>query len=448
MTGRGVVPILWMATGGGCARPEPPPPVVPPPTVRERLGEWPFLVPIDAPATVALVGGGELRADPATCGGCHPDHLAEWAGSTHARAIRDPQLFAELTKPTQPRWLCLNCHIPTRPQRAEEIRPDTRFAEGASLVRLDTGAEAGFDPARVPEGIGCATCHVRRGEDGAGLVVGPRGSGRAPHAVVADRAALDGVCVSCHSPGPARISATFVCWFETADELAAGPDAGRPCVSCHMPETERPAAAGGPAVALRRHWWTGGGVPKDQASRAALLERGYTPGVDVALEPGPPLRVVLTNTRGGHVVPTADPERHLLVTATVTAPDGTVRATDATRLGQTWDWGDEATGRPARRLADERLAPGEVRTVTPRVEGAPGDTLTVEVAHVRVSPETVGWLAAQIPDDGLLALWPEAGAAVARIPTDYPLRTTFFRATGPWGGPLAPVPLAALVTEP
>lgn len=421
--------LLWAA----CARPpdaQPTttPPTGPPPTVAERLGEWPFLLPIDAPPTVALVAGGEVPTDVATCGACHPDHRAEWAGSTHAFAMRDAQFLAELAKPGQPRWLCLNCHIPTRPQRAEQIRADTRFAEPGSLARLEVVPEPAFDPARVEEGVSCATCHVRRGEDGLGHVVGPRGSGRAPHRVVADRAALDGVCVRCHSPGPARISATFTCWFETADELAAGPSAGAACVDCHMPTTTRTAAVGGPPLELRRHWWTGGGVPKRPQAAAELVARGYTPGVDVAVDPGPPLRLTLTNTRAGHLVPTADPERHLLVEARVVGADGRVRATHTARLGQTWDWGDEATQRPARRLTDDRIRPGEARTLELPLAPGPGEHVELEVAHVKVAEATVPHLAAAALDAELLALWPEAADHVAAIPETYPRRLVFFRA--------------------
>jgi hypothetical protein len=438
----------WLA----CARPNGEVPVAPPPaqTVAERFGDWPFLSAIDAPRTLALTGGGELSTDAATCGGCHPEHHAEWAGSTHARAMRDLQYVAELAKPDQPRWLCLNCHIPTRPQRETVVDGSSRFAVPGDVARLVPAPEPSFDPARVAEGVGCATCHVRRGPDGRGLVVGPRGSGRAPHAVVADRASLDGICERCHSPGPARLTPTFTCWFETREEIEAGPDAGKSCPECHMPEMERPAAAGGPVVTLRRHWWTGGGVPKTKADLAALADRGYTPAVDVEVDPGPPVRVTLTQARGGHRVPTADPERHLRVTVRVVGADGRVVAEDAVRIGQTWDWGDAATGRPARRLSDDRLLPGESRRLFSPVlgTGAPGERLVVEVAHVRVSEATVPHLAAAVLDDELRRLWPEAEALLPAFAEHYPLETTFFREEIPLdGGPRTRAALPDLLRE-
>ncbi len=437
----------WLA----CARPVETPTVPPAtPTVAERLGDWPFLSAIDAPPTIALTAGGELPTDAATCGSCHPEHHAEWAGSTHAAAMRDLQYLSELTKDGQPRWLCLNCHIPTRPQRATRVAPDSRFVAAADLARLEEVPEPSFDPARVAEGVGCATCHVRRAEDGAGLVVGPRGSGRAPHRVLADRAALDGICERCHSPGPARISPTFTCWFESREELESGPDAGRACPECHMPETERPAAAGGPPLTVRRHWWTGGGVPKTKDAYAGLLDRGYAPAVDVSVSPGPPVRITLVNARGGHRVPTADPERHLRVDVHLEGADGSVLARDTLRLGQTWDWGDAATGRPAKRLSDDRLLPGETRVLVSSVSGtgAPGQRLVVEVAHVRVSAATVPHLAAATPDAELRALWPEGPALLPRFGEVYPLETTFFREVVPLdGGPVERTPLATLLGE-
>ncbi len=419
-------------------------------TVEERLGSWGFLAAIDAPPTIALLAGGEVQSDAGTCGGCHPEHHAEWAGSTHANAMRDLQFVSELSKPGQPRWLCLNCHIPTRPQRAQQVRLDSRFADAARIDALVPVAEPSFEPARVADGVDCATCHVRRDEDGAGLVVGPRGSGRAPHRVRVDRAALDGVCESCHSPGPARISATFTCWFETREEIEAGPRAGTGCPDCHMPLGTRPAAAGGPPVELRRHWWTGGGVPKHPEDYAALLARGYEPAVDVRVEPGPPVRVTLTNARAAHRVPTADPERHLRVDLRIEAADGAVVATDSLRIGQTWDWGDEATQRNARRLTDDRLLPGERREWSSGVvgTGAPGERLVVEVRHVRVSAENVPHLASATLDAELSVLWPEAAALLPDLATRYPLQTTFYREVVPLdGGPRVVTPLAELLQK-
>lgn len=409
-------------------------PVAPAVRTVGELGAWPFLTPIDAPATVALVGGGELPATAVTCGGCHADHYREWGAATHASAIHDLQYLAELAKPGQPRWLCLNCHAPTAFQRAESITPETTLRDG--LAQVDAAPNPGFEAAgglaAMAEGVTCATCHVRRDADGLGVVVGPRGSGRAPHRVRADKDALTSICVQCHSPGPARLSATFTCWFESAEELAAGPDAGKTCTSCHMPEVERPAAAGAPAVTLRRHVWVGGGVPKSAAGYDTLLERGWEPGLDVAISLDP-ARVVLTNARAGHLLPTADPERFLRVEARIEAADGAVLGRDVLRIGQSWDWGDEATGRLAMRKSDNRLRPGEAREWSPALP-AGGAALVVEVAHVRVTAENAAYMAGTTLDAELAAMWPEAPSLLPHIDQHYPMATYVWRERVPLDG--------------
>jgi hypothetical protein len=384
-----------------------------------ELGDWPFLYPLDSPAKISLRDGGEVPTSAEGCGTCHVEHFAEWQQTTHARALTDLQYVAELSKPDQPRWLCLNCHVPTRPQRAWRITPET------SLDQLQGEPEPTYDPARAQEGVTCATCHVRRGPDGAALVVGPRGSGRAPHAVREDPQALHQVCERCHSPGPARLGPTFVCWFESREELEAGPSAGASCPSCHMPTTSRPAASGGPAVELRRHVWVGGGVPKTYAGYGTLLDRGFEPGFDVRLESR---GVILTN-RSGHALPTGDPERYLRVSLRLVGSDGALLGEEVHGLGQRWDWGDVATQRDAHRLEDTRLRPGETR----RIESGLGlglDTrLVLEIAHVRLAPENVGHMASARLDAEVRALWPEAEGMLAEFDRHYPLGTIVFRET-------------------
>lgn len=408
---------------------EAPPPPTPGPTLRERFGEHVFLTPIDAPSTIALVAGGEVPSSAAMCGSCHADHHTEWSMATHSQAITDLQYIAELAKPGQPRWLCQNCHAPTAPQRPESFTLDSRLLDG--IQRVESTPNPTFDATRAAEGVGCATCHVRRDEDGAGYVVGPRGSGRAPHRVKVDRDALTGICVRCHSPtGPAGepivISPTFPCWFETKQELA---DATQGCTDCHMPTIERPAALGGPPVTLARHVWRGGGVPKRVSGYDDLVKVDWQTGLDVTVTPG---RVVqLTNARANHALPTADPERHLRVEARLEA-DGVVVSRDVLRIGQTWDWGDATTGRQAHRLTDNRLRGGETREWTPRLTGV-GD-LVVEVAHVRFTPDNAAHIATVQLDDELRALWPEAQALLPRVDQEYPLATWIYRYDAPIDG--------------
>ncbi|GDX79498.1 hypothetical protein LBMAG42_13090 [Deltaproteobacteria bacterium] len=404
---------------------EPPPAL--PPTIRERFGEYAFLTPIDTPSTVPLVAGGEIDTRAATCATCHAENHAEWAASTHASAMRDVQFFAEMQKPDQPRWLCLNCHAPTSPQRAELITLNTRLASTTSIAALTTGPNPNFDAARVAEGVTCATCHVRRDADGQGIILGPHGAATAPHRVRKDPAALAGICQTCHSPGGnIVITPTFPCWFETAEEVAAGPDAGKPCTTCHMPQVERPAATDAAPHTVRRHAWTGSGIPKTTGGFSTLLGRGWESGLNVDFQLDP-LRVTLTNARAGHALPTGDPERFLRVEASVDSKDGAALATDVLRLGQTWDWGDVATARPAKRVADTRLLPGEARDWTPQISAEGADTLRIEVLSVRLTAANAEGMAGTRLDAQLLSLWPAGQGAIDGFAAGYPLATYVYR---------------------
>jgi hypothetical protein len=270
---------------------------------------------------------------------------------------------------------------------------------------------------------------VRRDADGAGVVIGPRGSGRAPHRVRVDAAALHDVCERCHAPVPEaeayRVSPSLPCWFTTAEELATGPDAARDCVDCHMPPVERAAAAGGPSLTLRRHGWAGSGVPKDAAGYASLAARGWSFGAEVEVSAAPP-SVRLVN-RAGHALPTADPERFLRVEARYEDAAGTVLARDLERIGQTWDFGDGTADRPARRLADDRLQAGETRTWLPALPAPPpaAVALVVEVLHVRVTAANAATLDAAAPDAELAAAWPDWPRDLRAA---YPLASVVFRA--------------------
>ncbi len=399
-------------------------PRVEPPTIAERIGDYRFATPIDAPATLAMLDGTETDTRATTCGGCHDDHHAEWSRTTHASAVHDVQFLAELAKPGQPRWLCLNCHAPTLPQRAELITPSTRLAEAGSVERLSTSPNPSFDASRVAEGVGCATCHVRRDPDGKGTVVGPRGSGRAPHRVRADAEALRGVCEGCHSPGAdIVITPTFPCWFTTVEEITVGPLAGADCVDCHMPGASRPAAEGAPAEALRQHTWPGGGLPKHVDQLPAPGD--WQPGLDVEVRSAP-VEVRLQNARAAHAIPTGDPERHVLVEARALDASGVEVSKDQLRIGQTWDWGDDTTGRPATKLADNRLQAGETRAWTPVLKLDQAARVEVTVTYVRLTEANAAKMAHTRLDAELQALWPDLPVHLAGPLADYPRRRVIF----------------------
>jgi hypothetical protein len=201
----------------------------------------------------------------------------------------------------------------------------------------------------------------------------------------------------------------------------------------------------GPDVTLRRHLWFGAGVPKDYAGYDHLRADGFAPGLDVAVQVDP-LRVSLTNARAGHLLPTADPERFVRVEVRALDAAGAVLGRDVVRIGQTWDWGDAATGRAAVRLADDRLKPGETRVLTPTLpDGA--DRWVVEVASVRLTPDNARYLATAALDAELTALRPDAPALLPEVDRHYPLGTVIWRGTVSRTGAVEVEPLDALLRE-
>lgn len=382
----------------------------------QRFPDAPFATLIDAPPVAMKTGGGSLPISARACSGCHPKHHAEWAASTHAQALADPQFIAELSKPSSPRWLCLNCHIPLQQQRPYRVQADSIVRANAWDVRdLQRVPNADYDPALAREAITCATCHVRRDTDGRGTIIGPKGSPAAPHRVRADPEALNAVCARCHDPGPVQLTGTFLCWFETRREIALGDRKGAQCVTCHMPTVQRAPAIGRPVRAVRAHHWRGGGPGKTYdaplGQSAARVE--LTPGKGT-------LTVTVHNAHAAHRMPTADPERHLRI---IVEQAG---RTQVERIGQRWDWGDAQAGRTARRVADNRPVAGAAQRFTFAVTDAP---LRVRVVHVRLSPDNLAHMQGATLDAELRALAPKAAQQIPVLQQHYPLFRTVYAAT-------------------
>jgi hypothetical protein len=230
-----------------------------------------------------------------------------------------------------------------------------------------------------------------------------------------DRDGLRTICHRCHDPQGERITPLLVCWFETRQELARGPYGGRrQCVDCHLPRTRRRLSAlftEYPERHTAQHHWVGGGIPKDYAGYDTLLSRGWRPGLDATLlswravpvsatspdgTPAAAARKVrftlaVTNARAGHALPTADPERHLLLQAEL-LDEGGERLSRAThRIGQRWRWEPRAE-----KLSDNRLAPGETRrwgSVLAIPVGSPAPArLRITILHVRLNSDTARYL--------------------------------------------------------
>jgi hypothetical protein len=343
-------------------------------------------------------GLASLRA--AECGVCHTEIYAEWKESSHARAWRDdPQFLEELKKTTatpgrDASWICMNCHTPFESQMPQLV---TALA-GGDRGQPTYVTNPDFDPRLQDEGITCATCHVRDG-----VVLGPTGAPRAPHAVrQSDDLRSADLCLQCHQAEAHLPDVDLICTFDTGTTFAAGPYAaeGKVCQDCHMPEVTRPLTnLGTPPRPTRRHWFGGSLIPKKPEFEPAMaaIRAHYPNGAAVAwVDPpasfaaGRPatLTFSVTNAEAGHTLPTGDVERHLLVTARVRGADGAVLAERTERFGTRYEW------RPtARRLDDTRLRPKETRTFT-LAFAAPtrGEvSLELEGVHVRMTAENVAY---------------------------------------------------------
>jgi hypothetical protein len=291
----------------------------------------------------------DLRAE--SCGECHPDIYEEWRVSTHALAWVDRQLQGEMAKSGN-RWLCNNCHTPLMNQME---------AWAVGLVDGDVEqplyvANPSFESSFRDEGITCASCHVR---DGA--VEGPTGIATEAHATrLAGRFNDERICLECHQAVQSYAGKDFICVFETGREWRESPygQANQSCQSCHMQPVTRPQAVGAEPRTGRRHYWPGAGIYKLEGVGPPLDQLGPGLGVEVEARESE-LVVTLSNSAAGHLLPTGDPERFVLVEVELLDANGArVGEPHRERIGQLWEWYPEP-----KKLADNRLAPFEEREV-------------------------------------------------------------------------------------
>ena len=319
----------------------------------------PYLRPIQSSAVPA--GLTDVRAS--TCGACHAAIYEEWKVSTHARAwLDDAQFQAELRKPMKDgadvTWMCVNCHTPMTDQLP-------RLVVGLTDGRKDSPIYAdnpGFDAALQLEAITCATCHVRDG-----VVLGPWGDTAAPHPVQRSEALLGvEMCTPCHQAEATFPELTLACTFTTGEEYAAGPypAEGKTCPSCHMPEVTRPITRlGTPARPSRRHWFGGSLIPKkpEYEAEVAAIREHYVDGLELSWGPGAAgaVEVRYTNAQAGHLLPTGDPERFLLIELEALSADGRVLTAETARVGTTYRWWPDIE-----KLGDNRMTPRETRSLS------------------------------------------------------------------------------------
>lgn len=384
------------------------------------------------------------------CGACHTDIHRDWKTSTHSRALSDPQFQAEITKPDNPKWLCLNCHIPLVNQRRF---PVTHLYDN-NVLKPVKKENRKMDSALRSEGVTCAVCHVRPDNTGNSVIIGAFPTDKAPHPVRVDKKFLNNICQRCHQPVGEAIAENLVCWFETKKELEKALSAKtgfahtslpeqKTCVTCHMPspaEKKRlvPAWKHLPKRLVHRHLWTGGGIPKEYSLFDSLRQRGYKPGVALTLKSHKidtkksmvNLELAIRNLGTGHLFPTGDPERHLLIVARLFVP-GQVKpvAEIRHRIGQTWEWS------PARKIADNRLKNGETRQWRGELKWDPVQVtgklvrqgrLEIDGIHVRMTSDIMGYMKKAAPkiDEDLL---PGGRELIARAEEIYPMAVWLYR---------------------
>ncbi|MCP4498509.1 MAG: hypothetical protein GY822_00890 [Deltaproteobacteria bacterium] len=304
----------------------------------------------------------DLRA--ATCGACHQEIYKEWQISTHALALHgDPQFIAEVEKNNRGEkkagWVCMNCHTPLENQQPELVVGLRDERLGRPVMQRNPN----YDAALREEAITCATCHVRDG-----VIHGPFGDTNAPHPTAKDpNLAKSTLCTQCHQAMGSFPKEDLLCAFSTGEEHEKSPQAKEDmtCQSCHMPVVERPLMAGFPARKTRRHFFMGSLLPKTYADVNAIdkVRPFFQQGLQVTLpqkirNENATQKVVVKykNEFAGHLLPTGDPERFLIIDAKVTSLKGLLLTSQKVRIGTVYEWYPTA-----KKLSDNRLRPKEER---------------------------------------------------------------------------------------
>ena len=332
---------------------------------RFDLDELEYLMPVENVKPVKGTQG--IRAY--QCGECHRAIYQEWSQSSHALALRNLQFIAELAKPRTPKWICLNCHIPVLNQREYSV---AMLVNGDILLPVKKGNPR-FDRHFQKEGVTCAACHIRMdAKTGESIIMSASLSKNAPHPVQADSEFLRKLCLRCHEPEEG-IANQFISTFRPHAEAAEhnrqiSEKFGKEmdCVDCHMPEQIRQVsetAKSSPPRLSHRHTWTGSPIPKWYSGYEELQKKGLPSGLLARVTfPDKPaadstvdIIVALKNDSAGHHLPTGNPEKFLLLVASLENQYGRVISEKKFRIGQNWQW------RPIKKLSDNRIHMSEER---------------------------------------------------------------------------------------
>ena len=258
-----------------------------------------------------------------TCGGCHPQHLAEWEASTHAYGGVDPlmQAMSELARQEvgeERGGSCKSCHAAALTRQEQWLAAGHTFSEEHPEEDLTT------------DGVSCDVCHSVNIVPPVGSIdflvdVDPRGpklGGIADpidnsfHASLVDDSFRTSVqCGFCHQVHAANGTGLENTMKEWTDSILSG--MGIECQDCHMPPYSGTAAVDGPLRTVHRHDFVGvdyayepfRGVDLAAQKQAIrdLLQGSVAASLDIP-PPMPPgdtitVRVPVTNSFTGHAIP-------------------------------------------------------------------------------------------------------------------------------------------------
>ncbi|MDC3955906.1 multiheme c-type cytochrome [Polyangium jinanense] len=314
------------------------------------------------------------RAFPADrCGDCHSMLHAEWKTSAHARARHAPLYVAMRDQSKNP--VCEVCHAP--------------------LAGLTAPAERAVD-----EGVTCEACHAIRdvGEDAAeprytfdlegNRKFGPYCDAKDNyfHKVGCAPAFRDArVCGGCHAfsmPLADGKSLPIITEF-TEWRASSFAVSGTACQECHMPAEMTYAATGTERkVRVAHHGFMG---EKGELVRKALgiVASATDHAGKIALS------VVLKNEGAGHAVPSGVAGRQVVVRVQALDEKGQMQAREERMLGRVLvdEAGREVPFYLARaEKSDNRIAPGEARTLAFELDAPQPGSLVIEVAWRSASP--------------------------------------------------------------
>jgi len=302
---------------------------------------WDTIIPNqDVPAGMITLNAKE-------CGQCHQEIYQEWTMSTHAHAWTDEQYQAELAK-NKDLFVCKNCHLPVQNQQ----KYITTGLYDGDYYRPVQKKNPRFDASLQHEGITCIACHMNNN-----TIIGSHENINSTHKVKLDTEYLsEKLCISCHDAHE-DLADDLVCTFETGMEWKEGPYSkeGKNCISCHMPEVERPSAIGAISRKGHRHYFPGSGIPKIKGQKVEMLQSLDFEMIVDSTTSNIRLGIKLTNKNAGHKVPTGDPERHLLIQFDLLDGNQTIQS-DTFRIGEEWIWWPKA-----KKLSDNNLLPLESR---------------------------------------------------------------------------------------